>query len=53
MFIQFYSFPMESDGLDAVEKALKELEQKQKDGKKLEQEEIDWISYAENLLYLR
>jgi hypothetical protein len=44
---------MESDGLVAVEKMFLELEDRQKEGKKLDQEEIDWLLYAENLLYGR
>lgn len=51
MQVQFYSFPMECDGLLAVEKTFKRLEEKQKNGESLDQEEEDWLQYAENLLY--
>lgn len=50
MQIHFYSFPMEDDGLVAIEKMLRELEQKERTSK-LAQEEIDWVQYAERLLY--
>lgn len=53
MQVQFYSFPMETDGLIAIEHRIRELEQKEKQGQQLAQEEIDWVQYAECLLYAK
>lgn len=51
MDIKFYSFPMPDDGLGRVENTLREYEKREKDGEQLEQEVVDWMDYANNVLY--
>ena len=51
MEIQFYSFPMQQDGSEKIEQALKQLEEREKMGEELAQEELDWMDYASFVLY--
>lgn len=50
MEVNFYSFPMPEDGIEKIEKALLELERLEKEGTPLDQEVIDWMNFANNIL---
>jgi hypothetical protein len=51
MEIQFFSFPMQQDGILAMEKALAYLERREQTGEALEPEVQDWMEYAANVIY--
>lgn len=51
MEIRFYSFPMLRDGTVAIEKKLRELEEWEREGMPLHQEEKDWMDYASLVLH--
>lgn len=50
MDYRLYCFPTADDGSRAIEKALLDLEKREREGEPLDQVEKDWIDYANLIL---